>query len=140
MADDILRISDDVEEMTLDMLQKFIAKWDAQVADRFEPLYAAYCNDYAIFHKAPKDPIVVVQDGDNQKVGAKPDHRVAANFAAYITDTFEGYFLGHAIKATSDDQSISEYVNFLDAYNDMDDGNAELSRLVSIFGRAYEMY
>lgn len=137
---DILRISDGVEEISLDLLKDLVAKWDAQVSDRFEPLHAAYVNNYAIFSKAPKDPTVVINAPDGQKRGEKPDHRVAANFAAYIVDTFEGFFLGNAIKTTSSEEAVAEYVNYLDAYNDQDDGNAELSRLVSIYGRAYELY
>ena len=87
---DILRISDAIEEMDLDTLQKLITKWEEQVSEKFQPLYDAYVNKYKIFDKEKKDT-----DGE------KPDHRVAVNFAAYIVDVFEGFFLGNPIKITS---------------------------------------
>lgn len=126
MAQDIFRIADGTE-MTAELLSTYIHKNDTITARRYRPLWKAYNNDYKIFHQ-------------RKKASWKPDHRLAVNFAQYITDTFEGFFLGNPIKTTSSDENVSEYVNYLDAYNDQDDGNAELSRIVSIFGRGYELY
>ena len=125
MAQDIFRLSEG-KELTTELLAKYISKNDAK-ARRYRKLQQAYDNDYEIFHKAPK-------------ARWKPDNRLAVNFAQFITDSFEGFFMGNPIKATSTDDTIGEYVNFLDAYNDQDDQNAELSKIVSIFGRGYELY
>lgn len=71
----------------------------------------------------------------------KPDKRIAVNFAKYITDTMNGFFIGVPIKVMCDeDEAVANYVEFLDQYNDQDDNNAELSKLCSIYGKAYEMY
>ncbi|MFR9064201.1 MAG: phage portal protein [[Clostridium] scindens] len=70
----------------------------------------------------------------------KPDNRIAVNFAKYIVDTMNGFFIGIPIKITSDDEKVNEYVEMLDQYNDQDDNNAELSKLCDIFGKGYEMY
>ena len=35
---------------------------------------------------------------------------------------------------------VSNYIDFLDQYNDQDDNNAELSKICSIYGKGYEMY
>ena len=123
---EIFRIADGVE-MTPELLADHINRNDRITQRRYLPLWKAYNNDYRIFHQ-------------RKKASWKPDHRLAVNFAQYITDTFEGFFLGNPIKTTASDDSVSAYVGYLDAYNDQDDGNAELSRIVSIFGRGYEMY
>lgn len=123
---DIFRIADGVE-MTPELLADYINRNDRITQRRYLPLWKAYNNDYKIFHQ-------------RKKASWKPDHRLAVNFAQYITDTFEGFFLGNPVKTTASDDSVSAYVGYLDAYNDQDDSNAELSRIVSIFGRGYEMY
>lgn len=126
MIETIFRISDETE-MTSELLQEYIEKNKTLTEQKYMPLWRAYSNDYDIFHA-------------RDKASWKPDHRLAVNFAQYIVETFEGFFLGNPIKIFSTDERVHEYVNVLDAYNDQDDGNAELSRTVSIFGRAYEMY
>lgn len=126
MVETIFRISDETE-MTSELLQEYIDKNKTLTEQKYMPLWRAYSNDYDIFHA-------------RDKASWKPDHRLAVNFAQYIVETFEGFFLGNPIKISSSDERVHEYVNVLDAYNDQDDGNAELSRTVSIFGRAYEMY
>lgn len=126
MIETIFRISDETE-MTSELLQEYIEKNKTMTEQKYMPLWKAYSNDYDIFHA-------------RDKASWKPDHRLAVNFAQYIVETFEGFFLGNPIKISSTDERVHEYVNVLDAYNDQDDGNAELSRTVSIFGRAYEMY
>lgn len=126
MIETIFRISDETE-MTSELLQEYIEKNKTMTEQKYQPLWRAYSNDYDIFHA-------------RDKASWKPDHRLAVNFAQYIVETFEGFFLGNPIKISSTDERVHEYVNVLDSYNDQDDGNAELSRTVSIFGRAYEMY
>lgn len=89
----------------------------------------AYQTDYPIFHKKPKPEW-------------KPDNRIAVNFAKYIVDTMNGYFIGNPIKIIVDggEETIEKYIEFLDQYNDQDDNNAELSKICSIYGKGYEMY
>ena len=64
------------------------------------------------------------------------------NFAKYIVDTMNGFFIGNPIKLNVDDgnETIKRYVELLDQYNDQDDNNAELSKICSIYGHGYEMY
>lgn len=126
MVDGIFVIDDD-QILDLPLLIKYIVANDRIAYSRYKKLYNAYNNDYDIY-KQPAKP------------QWKPDNRLSVNFAQYITDTFEGFFIGNPIKITSDKEDVDEYINRLDAYNDQDDQNAELSTLVSIYGRAYEMY
>ncbi len=122
----MFRLASD-EELTDERLGRFINQHSAIVAYRFQKLIDAYKTDYQIFH-LPKKP------------KWKPDNRIAVNFAKYIVDTMNGFFIGIPIKITCDENSISDFVEFIDQYNDQDDNNAELSKICDIYGRGYEMY
>ena len=103
------------EELTDNKLNEFIAKHNAECAFRFKHLKDAYETDYQIFHQKPKPDY-------------KPDNRIAVNFAKYMVDTFNGYFIGNPIKISVDGDAadnIKKYVELLDQYNDQDDNNAE---------------
>lgn len=118
---------EDERELDEKELGKFLDRHAAETIFRYEPLSNAYRTDYPIFYNPPKPKW-------------KPDNRIAVNFAKYIVDTMNGFFLGNPIKITCDDNHVSEFVEFLDQYNDQDDNNAELSKICSIYGKGYEMY
>lgn len=124
----VLRVPADTE-MTPRLLASLIAKHKELKNKVYKPLDDAYKGDYRIFHE-PK------------KASWKPDNRIAVNFAKYISDTFNGFFIGIPVKVSSDseNESVNEYLEFLDSYNNQDDNNAELSKLGNNFGTAYEMY
>lgn len=122
----MFRIADD-EILDENKLSEFISDHDAEVSERYRSLLDAYMTDYPIFRAPPKPAY-------------KPDNRIAVNFAKYITDTMNGFFLGNPIKLQSDDEAVLNYVELLDQYNNQDDNNAELSKTCSIFGSGYEMY
>lgn len=122
----MFRLSSD-EELTIEKLGEFLRKHDEEVAFRYQRLNDAYKTDYQIFYQEPKPKW-------------KPDNRIAVNFAKYIVDTMNGFFIGVPIKITSEDDTVGKYVELLDQYNDQDDNNAELSKLCDIFGKGYEMY
>ena len=128
MRKEIYRISPD-EELTDAKLSRFIARHAAESMFRYKQLQDAYETDFPIFHEKPKPEW-------------KPDNRIAVNFAKYIVDTMNGYFIGNPIKITVDggEETIEKYIEFLDQYNDQDDNNAELSKICSIYGKGYEMY
>lgn len=75
----------------------------------------------------------------DKKERFKPDNRLVVNFAKYIVDTLNGFFVGIPIKVTHDADGINDYLNYLDKFNNQDDNNSELSKLTSIFGNAYEL-
>ena len=105
----MFRLSND-EELDIQTLSEFISEHDYWVAKRYKPLMEAYMNRYPIFDMPPKPEF-------------KPDKRIAVNFAKYITDTMNGFFLGVPIKVGCDEPAVAEYVEFLDQYNDQDDNN-----------------
>lgn len=122
----MFRIADN-ETLDENLLAEFLTKHAAEVEVKYKPLMDAYMTDYPIFHNPPKPKY-------------KPDNRIAVNFAKYIVDTMNGFFLGNPIKLQSDDEAVLNYVELLDQYNNQDDNNAELSKTCSIFGNGYEMY
>lgn len=115
------------KELDIQTLNEFITEHEQRVEKRYRPLMDAYMTKYPIFMLPSKPDF-------------KPDKRIAVNFAKYIVDTMNGFFIGIPIKVSSDDPAVSDYVNMLDAYNDQDDNNAELSKICSIYGKGYEMY
>ena len=122
----MFRLSNE-KELDIETLGKFLNKHQWWVENRYHPLMDAYMTRYPIFDLPPKPDY-------------KPDKRIAVNFAKYITDTMNGFFIGIPIKIDCDDRNVAEYVEYLDRYNDQDDNNAELSKLCSIYGKGYEMY
>lgn len=114
-------------ELTLEILDKFISLHKKKVTGRYESLHNAYVSDHEILHQS-------------EKPNYKPDNRIVVNFPKYIVDTMNGFFIGNPIKITTDEEAVSDYVEYLDQYNDQDDNNAELSKIMSIFGKGYEMY
>ena len=113
-------------EITLELLAELLAEHDKEVK-RYKTLRDAYESNHDILN-APKKPKY------------KPDNRIVVNFPKYITDTFEGFFIGNPIKIVAKEEAVSDYVEHLDQYNDQDDNNAELSKLGSKFGKGYELY
>ena len=122
---DIFRISDD-QVMTDQLLMQFIQKNDNITNTRYKKLWRAYNGDYKIFHM-PAKPLY------------KPDNRIAVSFAQFITDSFEGFFLGIPIKVNAEDKEVSDYISDINDGFDSDDICAELSTIVSIFGRGYRI-
>lgn len=117
------------ENLTDEILGQFLARHASESTFRYQKLKDAYMTDYPIFHQTPKPEW-------------KPDNRIAVNFAKYIVDTMNGFFLGNPIKITVDEgnDGIKKFVELLDQYNDQDDNNAELSKICSIYGKGYELY
>lgn len=126
IPDELICMSDD-EEMTVTKLGELIAKHKNLITNRYRILRDAYMNVY---------PNLMWRDKEDWK----PDNRVTVNFAKYLVDTFNGYFTGIPIKVQSDDARVTDYLDMLDSYNDIDDNNAELSRICSIYGKGYELY
>ena len=113
--------------MTTALLDDLIHKHKAEVTSRLQKLHDAYVSDHEILHQ--KD-----------KPDWKPDNRIVINFPKYIVDTMDGFFIGNPIKVIAEDHAVSEFVEHINQYNDIDDINAEESKFCSIFGKGYELY
>jgi SPP1 family phage portal protein len=125
---EVYRIKRD-QPITLDILNKLISDHAQQIRLRDSILKDAYETKYDILDitKYPK------------KDYWKPDNRLAVNFAKRLTDTFVGFFAGIPAQISADNETINKYLQLVNAYNDIDDHDAELAKLTDEFGRAYEM-
>lgn len=123
---EIFRLPEDTE-MTLDVLWEILGWHKNAVEKRYKNLKAAYISDHDILHVPEKPPY-------------KPDNRIVVNFPKYAVDTMNGFFIGNPVKTTTKDEAVSQFVEYLEQYNNQDDNNAELSKTCSIFGHGYEMY
>lgn len=123
---DLFRI-DTNAEITEEIVEKFLNKNISNSTKHYEKLRKAYENDYEIFHQ-------------KKKAGNKPDNRIAVNFAKYITDTMNGFFLGIPVKYDSKEENIKKKLDFFNTFNGVEDHDSELSKICSIYGRGYEMY
>ena len=113
-------------ELTVDLLQKLLDDHKTE-AQRYNQRQEEYESNHKILD-LPEKP------------KHKPDNRIVVNFCKYIVDTFNGFFIGIPVKVTSKDDKVAEFVDMTDAYNDQDNKNAELSKIMSIHGKGYEMY
>ena len=116
---------DQEEEMTSELLEEFIQQHRTLVL-RYEELDRMYRGEHPILGMA-------------EKALFKPDNRLVVNYAKFIVDTFNGFFMGSPVKVTSDSEEVSEYIRLIEKYNDIDDNNADLSKKCSIYGHAFEL-
>ncbi|MGT2958877.1 phage portal protein [Streptococcus bovimastitidis] len=123
MANVFIQPSD--TEMTVELLGQLIQDHQAMIPKYLERK-DMYEGRHAILNQKEKESY-------------KPDNRLVVNFAKYIVDTFNGYFIGNPINVSHENKTVSDYLEFLDGYNDQDDNNAELSKICSIFGHGYEL-
>lgn len=113
------------QEMTMELLEKFIKKHQSD-SKELQKKKKMYIGKHDILSQDAKEQF-------------KPDNRLVVNFAKYIVDTLNGFFMGIPVKTTHDNQTVSDYIELVQKYNDQDDNNAELSKLCSLYGYAYEL-
>ena len=69
----------------------------------------------------------------------KPMNKLSHNYAAMITNSFTGYFLGKPVSYKSDNEGLLEQLNDVFMYNDEADVNTSIGEEASICGYAYEI-
>ncbi|MGW7931867.1 phage portal protein [Staphylococcus xylosus] len=67
------------------------------------------------------------------------DNRSGHDYAAYISDFSNGYFLGNPIQLQNNDNEILEIMEGFNDLNDIDSHNRSLGLDLSIYGKAYEL-
>ena len=111
---------DSNQDFTIDMLEEYIKKHRIE-SIKLSKKMKMYRGEHEILYLDAKEKF-------------KPDNRLVVNFAKYIVDTLNGFFTGIPIKTIHDKESVSNYIELIEKYNDQDDNNAELSKLCSIYG------
>lgn len=128
MIYNIYRIGDG-KEMTAALLNEYITKHKQGAVPRYQKLWDAYDGQFDIYNKTA--------DPDNPNA---PNHQIAAPFPRTLTENFEGFFYGIPPEVSTEDEAVRDYIYALEAYNSLRAKTAELSTVVSIFGRGYEYY
>lgn len=112
-------------EFSTTLIQKTIAEHKESIQG-YKELQNFYLGNHAILSQTPKEQY-------------KPDNRLVVNFAKYIVDTFNGYFIGNPVSMFHENKTVNDYLAYIDGYNDQLDNNAELSKICSIYGHGFEL-
>lgn len=75
---------------------------------------------------------------DRRREKHMADNRAAHDFASYITDFINGYFLGTGLQVQTQDETTQQVLDGLHELNDIDSHNRSLGLDLSVYGRAYE--
>lgn len=109
--------------LTLEKVEEFILDYDGE-KPKFIRNRDAYMGEYEILRR--------------KKEEHKPNNKLVVNFAKYIVDTFNGYFIGVPVKESHYDESVNAFMQDFIKRNDLQDNEAEISKISSIYGRAFE--
>lgn len=112
-------------EFSTKLIQELISEHKEHI-EAYKELKDFYTGNHAILKQKAKDKY-------------KPDNRLVVNFAKYIVDTFNGYFIGNPVSMFHEDKAVNDYLAYIDGYNDQSDNNAELSKICSIYGHGFEL-
>ena len=112
------------EDITTKVVEDFINKHRSNL-DRYERLNNMYLGNYDILQEPSKEEY-------------KPDNRLVVNYAKYLTDTFNGYFIGVPIQTSVDDKDLNTRINEFRKLNLLDDIEAEISKDADIYGHGFE--
>ena len=116
---------DAATEFSTALIQQLISEHKEHI-EAYKELKDFYTGNHAILKQKAKDKY-------------KPDNRLVVNFAKYIVDTFNGYFIGNPVSMFHEDKTVNDYLAYIDGYNDQADNNAELSKICSIYGHGFEL-
>ena len=112
-------------EFSTKLIQELISEHKEYI-EAYKELKDFYTGNHAILKQKAKDKY-------------KPDNRLVVNFAKYIVDTFNGYFIGNPVSMFHENKTVNDYLAYVDGYNDQSDNNAELSKICSIYGHGFEL-
>ncbi len=115
----------DVSELTTKKVQSLINTHGDFLA-RYELLFDYYIGKHVIQNR-DVDP-------------NKPNNKLVNNFAEYITNVKNGYFMGKPVTYQMKDTAIMDDILNILVSNNEEDNNSELSKLASIYGHAFEYH
>ena len=113
------------EEITNDIIFDLYQKHQ-QEASRIRKMKRYYKNQNDIMNRKYDDP-------------NKPANKLAHNYAAYITNSYTGYFMGNPVTYKSENEDLLDQLNDIFMYNDEADENTTVATEQSICGYAYEI-
>lgn len=120
-------IADKSLEIGIDQINDYINLHQTYRVPKLLESHYMYLGEYPITYNGSAE---IIPEG-------MPDNRLVVNFAKYIVDTFNGYFIGIPPKISADDDNVTELVNDFFESADLSDNLAELSKICSIYGYGY---
>ena len=112
------------EDITAKVVEDFIDK-HRRGLHRYKRLNNMYLGKYDILLKGQKEEY-------------KPDNRLVVNYAKYLTDTFNGYFIGVPVQTSIEDNILNDSITEFRRLNSIDDIEAEISKDADIYGHGFE--
>ena len=112
-------------ELTTDLLQKMINRYNVTVKPRLMKYKNYYDGKHAILNKAYKDP-------------SKPCNRTVVNFTKNIVDSYTGYIATPSFISYGSENDIDEIMEIL-RYNDYQSEDADFLMNALIYGTAAEL-
>ena len=112
--------------LTLELIKKILQKNKSNTA-RLTRLMDYYCGKHDILNRKVSD-------------ATKPNNKIAHPYCQYITDTICGYFIGEPITYSSTDEDIHNELAAINVYNSTAAVDMDISRTMSIYGKAYELH
>lgn len=122
----------------------------AMIFDPSLEISAEVVQDFINLHKTYRLPIllenhfmyqgnhdILIQKPSENALINMPDNRLVVNFAKYIVDTYNGYFIGIPIKIKNENDNVTVAMQEFIKRSDLNDNFAELSKLCAIYGNAY---
>lgn len=69
----------------------------------------------------------------------KPNNKIANGFPKYIVDVLRGYFTGEPVRYTSKNEDLMKILQEIFDYNDEQNENSRIAKIMGIKGRCYEI-
>lgn len=114
------------EELTSDDIEGFVKYNQQTLATNYQENINMYKGHYPILDQEDK-PL------------NKPDNRIVVNFAKYITDIFNGFFIGIPPKISLPDDSSNDDLQMFNSRTSIFDKLSEVAKQSSIYGRSFLM-
>lgn len=115
------------KELSADDILKIIDTFKVKHLPRLQKLKRYYqCKNDKIMNRAFADT-------------TKPNNKIAAPWAKYISDLTTAYFIGKGVSYNSVDTTLLDIINRMSDYNDESSKNQQLAINASIYGIAYEL-
>ena len=111
--------------LTSETISKLINDHE-QYLPRYKKLQEYYEGETAILKRVKRDP-------------DKPNNKTSSGYPSYIVDLMQGMFVGKPISYTSKKEEYLKEIQDIFTLNSEQDENSELTKMMGIKGRAYEI-
>lgn len=115
-----------VDDLTPELISSLITRYKQNEVPRIKKLYNYYLGNSDIKKRTMSD-------------STKPNNKIDNNFAGYITDTVNGYFMGSPVRYQSQNKELMTELQKIFDKSHEETHNARVAKDLSITGAAYEL-